>query len=531
MLSPRLFYSKFAPRLGLLLMCGVFVYSAVQVFSHRRAESDATRITLRLGHWLLHAGMREAFDEAIAEYQALNPHVRIEQLPVPIRTYAAWTRTQLIGGNAPDLTGILTLNEELITRHFLPLSSHLDQPNPYNVGTPLEGVPWRETIVDGLAAARDFTPTAGEIHGVNLQINTLRLYYNRRLLHAVTGSPHPPADFASLLALAPQVADYNLRTKHRLVAVASCGPYAQYLFNTLVPSQTQRLALELSPSRNLTVPPVELAALFLRGEIDYHTPSLRRALELTREVTSIMPPGFIQLQRDDALFTFLQGNAVMFYAGSWDYAVLVRDADFETGIAQLPLPANDDPIYGPQSLGSLSEAAGSPEATLGIVRTSRNPEVALDFLHFLSSHRVAGRFSQRSHRISAVVEAEAPPEAPGLAPRLDGEVNGFGIDFINFGGGNAYNHFQRHLHTLIGPRGNVDTFISNLENDLPKALQRDLNHHLTRLHRDVQRLDSLVILQHLSPVDHPLAGQGDRLAEVQIQRQQDRLRLISSVKF
>lgn len=517
---------RFRNFLSAFVLLGAFLYSAWHVLTIRRAESDPDRITLRVGHWLMHAGMREAFAEAIADYEKLHPHIRVEQIPVPIRTYAAWTRTRLVGGTAPDLTGMLTLNEELISRYFLPLTSEVENPNPYNVGTPLEGVPWRETFIDGLQAARNFTPTSGEICGVNLQINTQRLYFNRALLRAVTGSDQPPSDFASLLALGPQVDAYNQRTSRRLVPIASCGPYAQYLFNALVPSQTQRLALSLSPNRNLVVRPVELAEQFLAGHLDYNSPALRSALNLMREVTSLMPPGFTQLQRDDALFTYLQGNAVMFYAGSWDYAVLVRDADFDTGITRLPLPSLDDPRYGEFMLGPISEVAGSPEATLGVVRSSPHPQEALDFLRFLSSHRVAGNFSRLSHRISAINEAAPPPDAKGLAPQLGGEVNGFTLDFEWLGGKTAFTLFQRNLHLALGPNGDVDAFASLLNQEFPRALRQDVAHHLTRVQRDIQRLDSVLFLHLTLEEDDPRASQWTRHAEIQHLRQSERLRYL-----
>jgi ABC-type glycerol-3-phosphate transport system substrate-binding protein len=509
-----------------LLVLGLFGYSAFHVLATRRAADPAGIVTIRLGHWLMHAGMRESFDEAIADYQALHPGVRIEQIAVPLRTYAAWTRTRLIGGTAPDITGMLTLTEDLIARHFLPLGPELDQPNPHNAGSPLEGLPWRETFVDGLLAMRSLTPTSGEVCGVNLQINTLRLYYNRELLRAITGSDEAPADFAALLALGPEVEAFNRRTRRRIVPIASCGPYAQYLFNALVPSQTQRLTLEISPQRNLRVLNQELAELFLRGELDHDTLAVRRALELMRDVTALMPPGFTQLQRDDALFAYLQGNALMFYAGSWDYAVLVRDAAFPTGIAPLPLPALDDPHFGPQMLGPASEAAGMPEAMLGVVRSSRHPEVAIDFLRFLSSHRVAGRFSAESHRISAIVDAAPPPDAAELAPRLEGEIAGFPLDFQFLGSNTAFNAFHRHLHAALGPRGDVDTFVGLLRQDLAPALRQDLAHHTTRLQRDVQRLDALVAFQLTLPPEDPRRADWTRLSETQHLRQAERLRLL-----
>lgn len=477
--------------IAVIVLLGAFAWSAFQVFSHRRAESAPGKTTLRLGHWLLHAGMREAFDEAIADYEKLHPDVSIEQIPVPIRAWPSWLRTQLVGGTAPDITGMLGANEELATRYFLPLSDQIRDPNPYNAGTPLEGVPWIDTYVDGMAAMRLITPTSGDIHGVNLQVNTQRLYYNKRLLREVTGTDQPPSDYAALRALEGQVARYNEARGLRLSAIASCGPYAQFLFERLLPSQTQKLAIALSPSDNFQTPVVELARLTLDGRLLFReTPELQASLRLLRDVSALMTTGYESRQRDDALFDFLQEKAVMIYAGSWDYGVFVRDGEFPVGIVTLPLPSTDDPDYGRFVLGTASEASGSAEATLGIVRTSPHPKIALDFLHFLTSRGIAKKFSDHSFRTSAIAEVFPPASASGLAPRLDGEIAGFMPDFKHFGGNNAHQVFQRNLHLLMGPSGSVDAFAATLDAELPRALRLDAGVHLTRSRRDIQRLDA-----------------------------------------
>lgn len=474
------------------VLLGTFAYSAWHVLGSRRASEDVPgRVTLRVGHWLLHAGMREAFDEAIAEYAKIRPDVSIEQLPVPIRAWPAWLRTQLVGGTAPDITGLLGVNEELAARHFLPLTDHISAPNPHNAGTPLEGLPWGDTFVDGMNAVRLLTPTSGDIHGVNLQLNTLRLFYNKRLLQSVTGSDVPPADYAALRALGEQVAAYNRRTGSALVPIASCGPYSQFLFERLLPSQTQKLALALSPGRTFTVAPVELARLFRNGELSYGaTPEIRSSLSLLRDVSVLMTPGYTSLQRDDALFSFLQQGSVMICAGSWDYGVFERDGDFPVGIMPVVLPATDDPDYGRYVLGLPAESNGTPEATLGIVRTTKHPEVALDFLRFLTSRRVAQRFSDLSLRMSSIAEVAPPERAAGLAPRIHGEIPGFAPDFLYFGGGNAQHVFKRNLHLLTSPAGGVDLFAAKLDADLPAALRRDMTQHLDRVRNDIRRLDA-----------------------------------------
>lgn len=502
------------------ILIGVFVFSAWHVFSTRRVEVASDQVVIRVGHWLLQAGMRESFAAAAEEYMRLHPDVVVEQIPVPIRTWPSWLRTQLVGGTAPDITGLLSSNEELTTRHFLPITDRVGEVNPYNVGTPLEGVPWVDTFVDGMAAMRNLTPTSGDIHAVNLQVNTLRLFYNKRLLYAVTGSTEPPVDYTGLRALEEQVARHNREHGRRLVPIASCGPYSQYLFERLLPSQTQKLAIELSPTRNFQVPAAELARLAIDGRLSFRdTPELQASLRLLRDVSALMTVGYESRQRDDALFDFLQQNAVMICAGSWDYGVFVRDGDFPVGIMPIVLPSPTDPDYGRFVLGLASEANGSPEATLGVVRTSRHPERALDFLRFLTSYATARRFSEESMRMSSVAEVPPPESAPGLAPRLEGEINGFMPDFSYFGGGNGNIVFKRNLHLLMGRTGSVEAFAEKLDAELPGALARDIAHHVNRTRRDIQRLDALTGLVLTRPGEDDASW--TRLMETRHARQVD----------
>lgn len=477
--------------IALVVLLAAFSYSAWHVLTLRRAEFSSDKITLRIGHWLLHAGMREAFDEAAAEYTKLHPNVSIQQIPVPIRAWSSWMRTQLIGGTAPDITGMRDVNEELAARYFIPLTDDVSAPNPYNTGTPLAGVPWVDTFVDGMTAMRNLTPTSGEIHSVNLQINTLRLYYNKNLLQAVTGSAEPPADYATLRKLEGQVAAYNQKNKLALVPIASCGPYSQYLFERLLPSQTQQLTIDLSPTDNFTVAPIELARLVLDGKLSFtNTPELRSSINLLHDVSALMTRGYVSRQRDDALFDFLQSNAVMICAGSWDYAVFQRDGNFPVGIMPVVLPAKDDPEYGRYVLGLASEANGTPEATFGIVRSSKNQDIALDFLRFLTSRGVAQKFSDMTMRTSAIVGVKPPAEAAGLAPFLVGEVSGFMPDFNYFGGANSTRIFKNNLYLLDGPNGSTEKYVAKLDADLPDALRQDAVIHLNRTRRDIQRLDA-----------------------------------------
>lgn len=515
---------RFSACLAVLLLAGTFGFSAWHVVNIPSGEDEKGRTIIRIGHWMQQTGMRESFDDAAREYEKLHPEVRVVQISVPIRAWPTWVRTQLIGGTAPDITGLSGTDEVTLGRYFHSLNDRIDAPNPYNAGTPLDGIPWRNTFVDGLAGMFARTPTTNELAGVYLQLNTLRLFYNKPLLQEITGSTKPPANFAELMALGRQVEAYNRRQPHPVIPIASCEPYAPYLLGTILPSQTQKISRDLSPMRTFDVLPLEMAHLFLTDKLNYErTPEIRSSLSLLRDVSTLVSPGFTSLQRDDALFSFLQRKAVMICAGSWDYAAFVTEGDFDVGISPIPLPDSSDPVYGRFVIGPASEAGGMPEAQFGITRHSRHPEIALDFLHFLTSYPIAKKFSDRTLRLSSIAQVPPPESAPGLAPRLDGEANGFGINpSATFGGGNSYTTFQRNRHLVLGAKGDVDAFAKTLAKEMPDALRQDLLRQMTLTERAVQRLDAHVGLVLTAPPDTATGQTASRLLESQQVRQLDR---------
>lgn len=486
--------------LGALLAVSFVVASAYHLLTVRRAHAAPEGgVVLRLGHMALQPGMPEALEEIAAAYMELHPEVRILQNPVPLRAWPAWLRTQLIGGTAPDLLMVWGGNEPLYTRHYAPLGDLLDQPNPYNAGTPLEGIRWRDTFIDGLAGMADLTPTSGEVVGVPTQINTLRLFYNRTLLVAVTGSETPPTTYAELQNLVVQVAAHNARTGLALVPVAGCAPYAQYFFESLTASQTQRLVEPLSPARKLVLTRHEILAARLRGEWSYTDPAPQSAFRLLRDGASLLSPGFLALQRDDALFNFLQGRSVAIATGSWDYPVLNADGAFPVTIGPIPVPGPEHPDFGEFALGPVAESANSAGAPFGALRDGPNVEIARDFLRFLSSHRMASLIVERSARVSALLEVQPPARAVELAPVLDGALPGFPIDLNWVGGRHTYGVVQRNLHRLVGPLGDLEGFTARIEAETPAALRLDAQRSLDGFSREIRELDALAILRATRP--------------------------------
>ena len=99
-MNPKLWGSNFA----VALLIAAFAYSGSMVWKHHREDAANSEVeVIRLAHWQLEPGMREAFDAIIADYEALHPNVRVKQVNIPGRVWRQWLRTQLVGGNPPDL--------------------------------------------------------------------------------------------------------------------------------------------------------------------------------------------------------------------------------------------------------------------------------------------------------------------------------------------------------------------------------------------------------------------------------------------
>jgi len=504
---------KLRNRIGLVALALAILASFGAVASRNVQTLTSEKIEIRVAHAELHTGMREAFDAAISAYEEIHPQVRIVQVAVPPRIYPAWSRTQLVGGTAPDIMPLAGTDVE-ITQFFLPITELTSAPNPYNAGTSLEGVPWRETFFDGLSGLSDSMrwTAPDEIFGVILQTTSMRLYINRNLLLEVTGSDALPDNYAELHALAEKVRNYNQRNGTRLIPIASCKAYAEYIFDRIVGSQMQKFLVEY----NFHMKSWGFYRPMYEGEYSYsETPEFVSSLELMSEVAQMLSPGFQQFAPEDAIATYLQQRSLMLVAGSWDYAVLVDRVPFDTEVIPLPMPSTDDPKYGQFTLGQAAEDVKTT-AALGVVRTSPHTEVAIDFLKFLTSQPVATEFSDISKRISAIVDVPLPTDLAQMAPQIEGEIPGFRVDTF-LGNNNIQTLIQRHIHKVIGPQPDIRSFAAILDAELAPNIREDLKYYHRYDRQNTQRFDATIALHYLIPEEHEHAERANWLLHSEAQ--------------
>lgn len=428
--------AEFIPRVGLSLVAAVFVAAVVRVGTRDRSQSAAGVVTIRFAHWQLESGLRSAYDALAARYTELHPNVRVEQMAIPESVYGTWLRTQVVGGTAPDLvefghvpTGV---GDELLARNFVPLTADLERPNPYNAGTRLAGVPWRETFLDGLDGVYR-SSNLQDYYKVPMSLFTVRIYYNRALWRSVLGDTPEPKTFAELEAVTHRVEAFAAKSGRVLIPIAGSANSYQPV-DQLFGSQTQRLSLQLDTDHDCFTTAPEIALGALRGEWDMDSPALGHGLGLVHSLFRMMPAGFMQLTRSDATFLFLQQRAVMISTGSWDATSLTSQVPFEVAVFRLPLPALNDKVYGPAMLGSdTSEADLRPEGAFSLWRGSPHAAVALDFLRFITSQAGSQLFVQKSHWLPAIIGVEPDPSFRAFMPHLDGVPNGFDAKLGNIG--------------------------------------------------------------------------------------------------
>lgn len=470
---------------GALLLAAVFIGSIIKVVLTARRQHDDEVPTLRVSHWLLETGYRESLEEVGRQWVEENARqgrkVRFEQLVVPTKVYAAWMRTNLVGRMAPDLVYVKRENgatDEVMGRYFESLSEEAARPNPYNADTPLAGVRWSDTFIDGLAITGT-SPGLADIYAIPTTAVSVRLYYNRALLQEITGRDSLPTDFGALLGVCAQIRSWATQHGRKIAPIAGSRYNTTLLFNLLIGGLTQMTAVAIDKRGDLGTGPAELLQAAQRGDWTPDRPEMRTTFEAIRAISAEMQPGFLQLQREDATMQFGQQQAVMIVAGSWAANSMHAEVPFSLGVAALPLPQAGDTRWGTGVRGPAGDTAGLFFEGFALPVGGRQRALAIDFLHFFSSWKIYTRYAELSGCLPVVKNVHPTGRMLPFALRKDGFRPG--PTFYTIGEATRRLWEQNTLE-LIGPSGSTDAFVSLLQKEMPASVNADL----ARWRRDIR---------------------------------------------
>ena len=460
-------------RLMLAVFAACYLVALWWVFTRSAPLVSARPVTIRFAHWQIEKGPPDGIRAVIRRYEELNPRVKVEQVEVPGPVYRQWVRTNLTGGTATDLIEFaywLQGMNDVPVRYFEPLTAAMSETNPYNRGTPMEKVPWRQTFADGLYEMISQSPEIGQVYGATLSQGSSRLFCNRELLKKITGSAAPPVTLADFRTLCAQVDDYARRTGVVLHPLAGSYSNAQWLADFVMFGTLTGMSLELDREGYLARWPWQAQSDYLLGRWNYRRPEVKAGFAMLREFTQQMRPGFSQLSRDDALQEFVRGEALFIYSGTYDATSLKRLAAFPVQAMRLPQPTKDDPVVGPYVVGPDKDGYLGTSFEMYLNKQSPHKAEALDFLRFLTSVEGGQLFMDHSGWLSSVRGVKVPPEMEIYRGTMDG--HSAGPQYMGVGPYSTM-AFWQHLNLLVGPQGSVDKFVEALENGMRKQVTED----------------------------------------------------------
>lgn len=442
-------------------------------------------VTVRLAHWQLEPGVRDAVTYMAAEYSKLHPNVTIVQNTVPESTYGQWFITQMVGGTAPDLIECaLGVPYNLLIgyymRYFTPLTDQVMSPNPYNKDNEFRDVALRDTSKDGFKFC--YISDLQEYMTIQLSVHMVRFYYNKELLKKLTGRTNAPASWKQFIDVCNEVKEHKyinrsaqasldlltrkihdaevrlskapqddasardrlaeeLRTQRQALSnamdtipnitpIANSSYHMNVVEGPLFNAMTTKAQRIIDYNHDCTVSAVEQYIGFATGAIDLDFPAYRARFAMTAQYCSNSIPGFVGLRRDDAVLQFVQGRSVFMVTGTWDANMLMmqaKDNGFTVGIMDFPYPDKESPELFRHFAGPSFEDPGYG-FVFGCATAESEPErkrYAIDFLLFLASKENNMKLNEIMGWIPTVRGGEGKGVLKDFVPHVDGVTSGW----------------------------------------------------------------------------------------------------------
>ena len=443
---------------GLVLLLGVTGWSLLRIATNQAKLNDPTLKYVRICHWQLESGFREALQAVIDDYNTLHADqkVKVMQMAVTEKIYPQWLNVNLIAGNAPDIAQLggqikqAGGTADAVARNFLPLGREILKPNPYNAPKyldeidPLLDTPalrqrlaegsWRETLTDGMRGG--WRQDLQDYYGISTAFFTSRLACNMTLLKEATGRDEPPRTLGEMLVACERLRAWGKEQGKTIDPIASASYHPGMFFGSFASGFLYRLQDRLDRNLDGQVTSMESWAALQDGLVKLDEPMIAAYYALCLKIVAQFNPNYTAMDRDQALAAFVAGRSAFLAAASWDAGSIASACKnrVDYRLMTFPLPAADEPeafgelgtVYG-QSIG-FSEASGSGGATFGITKTAQYPDIALDFLRFLSSHKYNQRFAIRNGWLPITVGSLPADHMRIYMPNPYGVSSGFNAD-------------------------------------------------------------------------------------------------------
>ena len=498
---------------GLVLLILGFCAASVWVFTRSSSILHKRPVVIRIAHWQIERGPPAGIDAMIKRYEELNPRVKVVQMLIPGTVYVQWTRSNLTAGEGADLMEYgpwLQGMKDVPPRFFTPITQELMQPNPYNRGTPLEGVPWIDTFREGFDSQLASSPDPGQYYAIPLTEVSWRIFYNQHLFRELFGDEPLPQNFEDLRRLNARLLTRTGSRNNPPHLFAASRENAAWLAEPLVQSPMMKTSFALDRDGRMALYPRQMLGTYIEGRWRYNMPPMVGGLELLRELGTFMRPGLLQLTRDNALQEFMRREAVFISSGTWDATSLKELASFPVGVFRLPQPNRQDPVVGRFVIGRVDDGGGQGTMAFYLNRYSPHRAEALDFMRFMSSVEGSQLFTEHSGWLPMVRGVKIAPEIAPFKAQYDGYTNGANYTML---GTNVLQAFARNLHLVFsGPEGPAE-FAKTMDASIPQAVRSDLEAEYRTSQSVVREQDGRIVGSHFAARESAEAARYESVRE------------------
>ncbi|WP_309397932.1 ABC transporter substrate-binding protein [Cerasicoccus maritimus] len=425
--------------------------------------------------------------ESLPHVKAADVHVL--QVPISQRFFEQFMNVHLISGTAPDIAikgGTTLIKGNALAKFYAPISSYINEPNPYNaleyqaqglnpeLSEFLAEASWKNTFFDGLQGG--YEELLSDYYAIPISTwGGSRIFYNVDMLHDVVAftleetklKPEPswlhevwrtsenpngylarasgirwleedrlPETLGEFLFYCRAVQAYAAANGYEnLVPIAGSRYYGNNLMRQYQHDFLSSYWEELDFEPGSKLHAMETISGYSEGQWDFDSPALKAYFEFMKELVRYYPNGFLGMDREQAQRRFVLGQAAMMGSGAWDAqsvysGVKKRDdpADrFEVKISLRPLPT-DDERWGEFLTFRISEADVKGQVPFAINKQTPHFDWCLDFLKFLTSHRINEAYNEEAGRLPVIIGAEPPEIVRAFTPSVQGIPEHLALD-------------------------------------------------------------------------------------------------------
>ncbi len=379
--------------IALLILVVAYVFAAGRFFYvagyfGKEKEHASDEKVVRVTHWQLEPGYRDALDWAIEKYNEL-PHVkaanvRVEQAAITEKVYNQFMNVHLISGTAPDIAAkgkTQLIKGNAVARYYAPLGVYINDPNPYNTAEYLDPdldpelaeylgkASWKDTFTDGMLGG--FDEELDDYYAIPISTwGSMRMFYNAKLLDKIktfieeamekqpqpawlqacwikkdadgqtTGylpnnqrlhdwlkTDEPPETMGQLILYCEATLAYaEAENRPYLVPVSA----SNYTISNLAQTYEASFMTEFTEKGEVEigsgVDSFETYAAWGAGIWSFDSPAIDAYYQFAQLVNRYFPQGYLGLDREQAQRRFILGNAAMISSGGWDAAGIFAGA-------------------------------------------------------------------------------------------------------------------------------------------------------------------------------------------------------------